>query len=544
MSVVPPPPGLKPKVKVISNIPSGGNKSNLSNSDFRSLLSQQRRIASDEPEVDEAELKQKQKAKQAKKLESYNRWQAKKNALEAAKAKTQYRDRAKERATGENPDYADIEQYEDVDIAQSKYLGGDVAHTHLVKGLDYALLDKMRSLVEKEEEDRLEKEFEEGQQAREEAEKEARKRAKEIRFVSHMGRSVYRLAIEEPRIKAQKARENKVELFLPGRMTFEFDVDSQLSSWDSLPTTLLVSKEDCATAEDTMNGMIDLSLHRRVNKIMGFLSDAYGSKSKKLRKKKKEKGGGGGGMYEQEDGELELQDPAVYPPLQTGPPPPAALTAALNLASQQTFVPPALDEEEDIFGGAGREYEDDDNDAAEGTSSSSSSSSSSRPDMKNLFSTGIANKLETTEEEAEAAVGDFDYTTQEEQLDKQTQAAQEERKRKMLEPDFYTEFEGGQGGGGLTTHVVEDGDEDNFDIGRSKLPARSFKVSDFDTEPTKQDGKRKKLDPDKQRAATKAQKFDKDFKTVEQMVKKRAAKKKTEDPRDQKRAKILSGFKK
>ena len=28
-------------------------------------------------------------------------------------------------------------------IEQSKYLGGDLAHTHLVKGLDYALLQKV-----------------------------------------------------------------------------------------------------------------------------------------------------------------------------------------------------------------------------------------------------------------------------------------------------------------------------------------------------------------------------------------------------------------
>ena len=30
-------------------------------------------------------------------------------------------------------------------IEQSKYLGGDVEHTHLVKGLDFALLKKVRA---------------------------------------------------------------------------------------------------------------------------------------------------------------------------------------------------------------------------------------------------------------------------------------------------------------------------------------------------------------------------------------------------------------
>ena len=28
-------------------------------------------------------------------------------------------------------------------IQESKYLGGDMEHTHLVKGLDYALLEKV-----------------------------------------------------------------------------------------------------------------------------------------------------------------------------------------------------------------------------------------------------------------------------------------------------------------------------------------------------------------------------------------------------------------
>jgi len=36
-----------------------------------------------------------------------------------------------------------------ISIEKSKYLGGDLEHTHLVKGLDYALLHKVRSEIEK-----------------------------------------------------------------------------------------------------------------------------------------------------------------------------------------------------------------------------------------------------------------------------------------------------------------------------------------------------------------------------------------------------------
>ena len=33
-------------------------------------------------------------------------------------------------------------------IEESKYLGGDIEHTHLVKGLDYALLQKVSRLFD------------------------------------------------------------------------------------------------------------------------------------------------------------------------------------------------------------------------------------------------------------------------------------------------------------------------------------------------------------------------------------------------------------
>lgn len=45
-------------------------------------------------------------------------------------------------------------------IEESKYLGGDIEHTHLVKGLDYALLEKKRAEIrelDKKKEDELEK---------------------------------------------------------------------------------------------------------------------------------------------------------------------------------------------------------------------------------------------------------------------------------------------------------------------------------------------------------------------------------------------------
>ena len=70
------------------------------------------------------------------------------------------RDRAEERRKGVNPDYervnADLasivtgnvaleRDITHISVEDSKFLGGDVEHTHLVKGLDYALLQKVGS---------------------------------------------------------------------------------------------------------------------------------------------------------------------------------------------------------------------------------------------------------------------------------------------------------------------------------------------------------------------------------------------------------------
>jgi len=43
-------------------------------------------------------------------------------------------------------------------IEETKYLGGDMEHTHLVKGLDFALLNKVQGDIEEEEREREKRE--------------------------------------------------------------------------------------------------------------------------------------------------------------------------------------------------------------------------------------------------------------------------------------------------------------------------------------------------------------------------------------------------
>ncbi|KAJ1934442.1 hypothetical protein FBU59_005697, partial [Linderina macrospora] len=92
---------------------------------------------------------------------------------------SQYRDRAAERRNGVGSEYEEgerlLQQLRDSateedsrqrEYEQSKYLGGDIEHTHLVKGLDYLLLEKERARNGGEElDDELERLQKEGPQA-------------------------------------------------------------------------------------------------------------------------------------------------------------------------------------------------------------------------------------------------------------------------------------------------------------------------------------------------------------------------------------------
>jgi hypothetical protein len=108
----------------------------------------------DDSDVDDDQKQkkdEKQKQKELKEQQKQEQEQSKKGAGKKEKAVSKYRDRAKERREGDNADYQDsqrllagvataVEDGDDDDLeAKSKFLGGDEAHTHLVKGLDVTL---------------------------------------------------------------------------------------------------------------------------------------------------------------------------------------------------------------------------------------------------------------------------------------------------------------------------------------------------------------------------------------------------------------------
>ena len=114
----------------------------MNNADFRQILEQSKQ---ERGEDEAAPAPKPTKKKQSKKRTYKEYQQIKEQKQEEREAANKYRDRASERRNDANPDYEGITKALEIDIEHSKYLGGDVQHTHLVKGLDFALLSRMRS---------------------------------------------------------------------------------------------------------------------------------------------------------------------------------------------------------------------------------------------------------------------------------------------------------------------------------------------------------------------------------------------------------------
>ncbi|KAK7485933.1 hypothetical protein BaRGS_00022799 [Batillaria attramentaria] len=208
---------------------------------------------------------------------------------------SKYRDRARERRDGQNrdepdmlsttadyravaPDAKSVENYAERRkqmIQESKYLGGDMEHTHLVKGLDYALLDKVRAEInnkEKEEEDRMETAF---NQTKEEEDPEEK-----IQFKTKIGRNIYRTLFKN------KLPERN-ELFLPKRMAYVVDVEDEFGDFD-IPNTLIRSKADCPSLETTTTLTTNDIVINKLTQILSYLRQGK-REQKKLKKKEKGK---------------------------------------------------------------------------------------------------------------------------------------------------------------------------------------------------------------------------------------------------------------
>ncbi|XP_047334904.1 suppressor of mec-8 and unc-52 protein homolog 2 [Impatiens glandulifera] len=282
-----------------------------------------------------------------------------------------YRDRAKERREDQNPDYepTDLGSFHAVappgavdiraadahklSIEKSKYLGGDVEHTHLVKGLDYALLHKVRSEIDTTKKPDDDEEDADGMPR-------APKDDQPVSFRTATAKSVYQLIVK-PQITIKTN-----EMFLPGRMSFIFNTEGGFSH--DIPTTLHRSKADCPIPEEMVTVSVDGSVLDRIAKIMSYLR--LGSSGKVLKKKKKDKeikGKVGANNAYDEDERAEKQNGGAMKHHNNNinnerqmlpPPPPPPHNRTINSIDKN--VPPPLPvvrtEEDDIFVGEGIDY--------------------------------------------------------------------------------------------------------------------------------------------------------------------------------------------
>ncbi|KAL3154131.1 hypothetical protein ABBQ32_013660 [Trebouxia sp. C0010 RCD-2024] len=198
---------------------------------------------------------------------------------ETADDEPRYRDRAEERRKGLNPDYertamsglpTDEALNPTMSVEETKYLGGDLEHTHLVKGLDYALLQKVKV-------EQTDKQKEEAQDSKLKGQKVKAKQ--DIKFVTPDGQAVYNALFKPFRAPAS-------EMFLPMRTAFVYDLEEQDSNTD-VPTTLRRSKEDCPPPVPVMSGHVDSAVLERMAKIMSYMRVSAGKPSKKPKKKDK-----------------------------------------------------------------------------------------------------------------------------------------------------------------------------------------------------------------------------------------------------------------
>ncbi|KAL8488164.1 hypothetical protein ACS0TY_023987 [Phlomoides rotata] len=271
-----------------------------------------------------------------------------------------YRDRAKERREDQNPDYEITEltsfhavappgavdllsaDAHKLSIEKSKYLGGDVEHTHLVKGLDYALLNKVRSEIDKKPDVGEEND----------GKSRAVKDDQPVAFRTAAAKSVYQWIVNPQTVVKTN------EMFLPGRMAFVFSMENGFSH--DIPTTVHRSKADCPVPEEMVTVSVDGSVLDRIAKIMTYLR--LGSSGKVLKKKKKEKDTKGKNLsfsngYEEEDDRILKSDSLKNQNGGETLPPPPPLPKKNQPDPIEKQVPIAVrKEEEDIFVGEGVDY--------------------------------------------------------------------------------------------------------------------------------------------------------------------------------------------
>ncbi|PAV90419.1 hypothetical protein WR25_17052 isoform B [Diploscapter pachys] len=259
---------------------------NLRNEDFRKLLAAPRSAAASSKAPEPASAKsdvafqRKQKVKpEKKKSRSFKSGTKDKLEPDEEEAKLKeilknYRDRAAERRNKNDDDMDEaaklLAAYHSVPgdargardkanlrkqiIEESKFLGGDLAHTHLVKGLDYSLLNKVRSEMQKSHIERVNDELEDALEQGEEPKVEVKT---ENKMVQRINLTLFKNDLPE-----------KNPLFAKGRMAYVVSFDDEEGE---VPTTLLRSLHDLPRHESNASINANNMLISKLTQVLAYL---------------------------------------------------------------------------------------------------------------------------------------------------------------------------------------------------------------------------------------------------------------------------------
>lgn len=369
---LPPPPRPPPKDKDKDKRDQSSNSAshafgNLSNADFRRMVMETpRRAEENSKERPRGRTKrvEDEDGEGDRAANRRNKPKPKEEEKQEEPDLPRYRDRAKERREDQNPDYEPtdmgslhavappgtvdlrIADAHRISIENSKYLGGDVEHTHLVKGLDYALLHKVRSEIDKKPEN---EDIADGKSR-------VQKEDQPVSFRTATAKLIYQWMI-----KPQSMNKTN-EMFLPGRTAFVYNIEE---FYQDIPTTVHRSKADCPPPQESVTVGVDASVLERIAKIMSYLR--LGSSGKVLKKKRKEKlegrskalqslAGEDGNDYEKQPNTADGHSKRHLNKEMLPPPPPLPRKGHTEAKEQQQLSVNAHNEEDDIFEGVGTDY--------------------------------------------------------------------------------------------------------------------------------------------------------------------------------------------
>ena len=156
-------------------------------------------------------------------------------------------------------------------------MGGDLQHTHLVKGLDYALLQKVRSEITHHEQiQETEMENLVDEKIAEKIEKvEQEKESDDMELKTILGKNIHRL------ITLQRSKTiERNEMFLPNRMAYLVELEDENAESD-IPTTIIRSKAETHASEELNTLNTNDIVVNKLTQIFSYLRQGGKKKNKK-----------------------------------------------------------------------------------------------------------------------------------------------------------------------------------------------------------------------------------------------------------------------